>query len=438
MTKSDWRPRILWSALGFNPHPDQEKVLHQVHMALFEGGPRFMDCTTGRQWGKTTEAEVMIWTAALAPNDPFGPPVVKIVADTYEHGRLIWDKVVGHAYGTELLKPLVSKFDKERELLTLTTGATIQLLSSDRPQGLTGFTITFVLFDESAFISDAAVEMMMPCLAVRQGVAVAFGTAEGQGWHRTWFLRGQDENYKDNWSATFPSTSNPYFPMEELEVQRVLLPRRRFEQLYLAMWQSEEGAVFHNLDNCIMDRAPLTQEPEPNRKYLVGCDFGRHQDFTVAYIGDSRTGRVLHQERFTQLEWMSQIERVAELCKKYNGATLVADATGLGDVVIAALQAVGVDVVKYVFTSSSKDRLIQKLVVALEREELRFPPYPELLRELRVYETRTLPSGRQQTGAPPGFHDDCIMALALLNEGMERGYGSSERSADEFFGWEAY
>lgn len=432
-----WQPRLLWSALNFQPHPAQTTILHQVHLALSHKGPRFMDVTTGRQLGKTTVAEVAVWEAALMPDDAFGPPVIKIVADTYEHGRLIWDKVVQHAYGTDLLKGLVAKFDKERELLTLKTGATIQMLSSDRPQGLTGFTITFAVFDEAAFISDSALEMMMPCLAVRQGSVLAFGTAEGQGWHRTWSLRGEDANYVDHWSANFASTDNPYFPKEELITQKLLLPRRRYEQLYLAMWQSEEGAVFHNLENCILENAALDSPPEIGRRYIIGCDLARHQDFTVAYVADARTGRVIHQERYSQLEWMAQIDRIGELCKTYNRATLVADATGLGDVVIAALQSQGVDVVKYIFSPQSKDRLVQKLVLALEREEIRFPPYPDLLRELRVYETRLLPSGRVQTSAPPGFHDDCVMALALLNEGLDKGYNSDGRVSEENMGWEA-
>lgn len=433
-----WAPKLLWSVLDFNPHPAQEEILYHVDRALrkLPGAPRFLDCTTGRQFGKTTAAEAALWMAVTAPEDEFGPPCVKVIADTYEHGRLVWDRFVNHAFGSDLLRPLVAKFDKERELVTFKSGASAQLLSTDRPQGLTGFTLSFCLADEAAFISDAALEMLLPCLAVRQGVLLAFGTAEGQGWHRTWFLRGEDPNYPDHWSASYPSTASPYFPPEELETQRLLLPRRRFEQLYLARWQNEEGAVFHNIENCILSGVPEHTDPDPNRRYVIGVDFGRHLDFTVAYVGDVRTGRVVHQERFSQVEWSSQLERIAQLATLYNKAVVVADATGLGDVLVGGLQERGIDVVGVVLTPASKDRLIQRLVVALEREEIRFPEYEQLIRELRVYETRTLPSGRVQTGAPVGYHDDCVMALALLNEGLEKGYNSGERVSVEEFGWE--
>ena len=439
MTRSNtaWEPRLLWTTLGFIPHDKQKEILQKVNEALLkkEGAARFIDCPTGRQFGKTKTAVATVWMGLLAPDDDFGPPVVKVIADTFEHGRLIWDQIIGKAFGSDLLRPLVDRYEKEREILWLKNGASAQLLSSDRPQGLTGFTITLAVFDESAFISDDAIEMMMPCLAVRQGVAVAFGTAEGQGWHRTWYLRGQDNNYPDHCSMTYPSTDNPYFPPEELDVQRILLPKRRFEQLYMANWQSEEGAVFHNIDGCILSGQPLYSEPTSGHKYVFGVDFGRHQDYTVIYIGDARTGRVVFEDRFSNSDWMSQIERVEQVIRRYN-ASGIGDATGVGDVVISALQEHGVDIIGYKFTTVSKERLVQRLVVALEREDIRFPEYPQLLRELRYYERRTLPSGRVQTGAPIGYHDDCVMALALLNETYERGYGSTDRTTVESFEWE--
>lgn len=429
-----WEPRVLWAALDFDPHPTQQAVLHQVAMALRpgSGSPRFLDVTTGRQWGKTLAAETALWMAMVEPPDALGrPPNVRVIADKYEHGRLIWDKFVAHAQSSPLLRPLVADFSKDRELLTLKTGATAQLLSADSPQSLTGFTLSLALVDEAAFVLDTAYEHLMPCLAVRQGVLLAFGTAEGQGWHRTLFLRGQDPNYPDHWSVTYESTDNPYFPQDELEVQKLLLPRRRYEQLYLARWQSEEGAVFHNVEGCTDDRAPLEVTPDPNREYVIGCDFGRHSDFTVAYVGDARTGRVLYQLRETMSDWMSQVERVAALSKTYNNAVVVADATGVGDAVVSILRDRGVSVIPVVFSPQTKDRLVHRLVLALEREEIRFPRYDALLRELSVYETRTLPSGRIQTGAPVGYHDDCVSALSLLNEGFNQGYGGQVRQAVE-------
>lgn len=429
----EWQPRLLWRMLGFEPHPGQEEMLRRIDAAVnrIPGAPRFLDAATGRQWGKTMTAEVALWQALLGPNDDVGPPSLVLVSDTYEHTNLVWDRFVQHAFGVEMLRALVDKYDREREIITLKSGARLQKLSADRPQGLTGFTLTGAVIDESAFVADEAIEMLLPCLAVRQGFILAVGTAEGQGWHRTWFLRGQDPNYVEHWSAEFPSTNSPYFPPTELETQRLMLPRRRWEQLYLAHWQSEDGAMFHGIENCWLD-APVSTPSTPNRGYVIGADFARSQDFTAMYVGDARTGRILHEERFTARDWMDQIEVCDRLAKAYNGATVFADATGVGDAVVAMLRDKGVDVVPVVMTQPVKDRLVSRLVVAIEREDLHWPKeYTQLNRELMVFETRVLSSGRVQTGAPPGFHDDCVMALSLVNEGLNRGYGGLVRTATE-------
>jgi len=51
--------------------------------------------------------------------------------------------------------------------------------------------------------------------------------------------------------------------------------------------------------------------------------------------------------------------------------------------------------------------------VAMERESIRFPQVDALLRELRAFQVRKLPSGRPRAEAPPGEHDDEVFALAL-------------------------
>ena len=421
-----WEPTVLWAALNFSPHPGQRAVLHLVDNALrhVPGSPTFLDICSGRQWGKTTVAEAAVWSALLQPDDEFGPPTVKIMSDHYEHGRVMWDKFTAHLYNSELLKPLVVEYDKARLLITLTTGATVQLLSTDNPQTITGYTLSMAVVDEAAFVDDKAMEHLLPCVAVRNGTVLAFGTAEGAGWHRSWYIMGQDPNYPNHWSTSYPSTSNPYFPKEALENQRLTLPERRFRQLYLAEWQNEEGAVFHNIEGCILHDVGLeAQAYIPGHTYVGGVDFGRHQDWTVVYVGDVRTGRIVLQERFRQTDWMSQVERVAEVSKAYNNPSMVCDATGVGDAVVDMLRERGVNVVPVVFSPSMKEKIISRLVVALEREDIRFPAWPDLVQELKLYESHVLPSGRVTTSAPSTFHDDCVNALALWNHGVWQGYG---------------
>lgn len=338
----------------------------------------------------------------------------------------MWDMFLRQLYGDELLRTLLDSYNRDRELITLTSGARLQKMSSDRPQGLVGHTISLAVIDETPFVKDDALEMLLPCLAVRQGVVLGFGTAEGSGWHRTWHIKGLDNDFPDHWSASYKSTDNPYFPESELEVARLQLPERRYRQLYLAEWQTSEGGVFRNISGCIMKEAPLHCDPEPGRPYIIGIDLGRYSDWTVIYVADARTRRVVHQERMSNADWLAQLETIDRIYKWYNKGTVIADSTGAGDVVVRLMQDKDIDVVGITLTPQMKERVVQKLVVSMEREDIRFPDYKELVRELNLMDTKTLPSGGVRLTAPSGYHDDCVIALALVNWGLQMGYGKGD------------
>jgi hypothetical protein len=59
--------------------------------------------------------------------------------------------------------------------------------------------------------------------------------------------------------------------------------------------------------------------------------------------------------------------------------------------------------------------------VSVEQQRLTIIPDETTLRELEAYEVRALPSGANRLSAPPGRHDDCVIALALCHWGMGRG-----------------
>jgi hypothetical protein len=64
-------------------------------------------------------------------------------------------------------------------------------------------------------------------------------------------------------------------------------------------------------------------------------------------------------------------------------------------------------------TASSKRLIIEALALAFEQGSLHLPDEPWLFDELLAYEQERLPGGTLRFGAPPGGHDDGVMALAL-------------------------
>ena len=67
----------------------------------------------------------------------------------------------------------------------------------------------------------------------------------------------------------------------------------------------------------------------------------------------------------------------------------------------------------YKFTNATKKDLIENLSIMIENRQITIPPIPELINELKLYGYKTTSSGNVQYGAPEGYHDDCVIALAL-------------------------
>lgn len=403
--------------------------------------------TTGRQYGKTTEGGVAALQALLAAPDQFGAPTVGIVADTYEHANLLWDRVTAHLFSTPQLRGLIDTsrpgkgYDRERWIVYLKGGATIQKFSADSPQSLAGHTLSACIIDEKAFVSDEAIEHLMPCLSLRQGVVVAFGTAEGTGWSRVWHFRGLDSEYPQYATISHPSTDNPFMPLEEFELARLTLPDRRFRQLWLAEWVSDAGAVFHNIEGCAVPGWPERQPFEAGHRYIMGVDLARYSDYTAWIVADMETRRCVARGRFNDEDWSRQAGRLAAVAKEYGGARVWVDAThgSAGDVLVEALKKqYGLDVWGYQITAASKGALIDKLVWALEREELRFPDcWQDVKNELVLYTADVRPSGHVAFAAQHG-HDDYVIALALLNHGMRAALPVVRRVPRTVGAWEGW
>jgi hypothetical protein len=164
---------------------------------------------------------------------------------------------------------------------------------------------------------------------------------------------------------------------------------------------------------------------EYHRSVVIGCDVAKHTDWTVLIAMDAETGRCFAMERFNHLDWPIQKERILAFARKYRGR-LILDATGIGDPIFDDLKRVYADIEGFKLTSGSKTALVQRLIVAIEQRRVQWPAASDqlsvngeqwgvLTAEMKRYEYEILPSGTITYSAPAGYHDDCVMALALAN-----------------------
>ena len=143
-----------------------------------------------------------------------------------------------------------------------------------------------------------------------------------------------------------------------------------------------------------------------------GWDLAKSVDWTVGVALD-REWKVCRFERF-QRPWL---ETLVVIRQETGACPALVDSTGVGDPLVEAMQRGGMRVEGYRFSDSSKQQLMEGLMMAIQERKVRFPPGP-ILQELESfeYEYRTRGGGFQgvRYSAPEGMHDDCAVALSLV------------------------
>jgi hypothetical protein len=272
-------------------------------------------------------------------------------------------------------------------------------------------------------------------------------------------------------SFRFPSWANPHISAEYVEHQRTVLTDRQFRVEYEAEFVDDTNAVFPWADiqgavECGV-RSDECGVAEPGGIRIAGIDWARYSDYTAVVVlevsgleappprvapspchqGEQPPYRVLQIDRFNRMDWSSQVERVCDLLAKYGVTAVVADQTSVGDPVLEILRNAlwtgrGMDIAVegVVFTNQNKREMVDNLAIRLAHREIGIPADENLVRELQYYEYELTEHGNVRTAARRGYHDDCVMALALAlhlapRYGCYGGFASSGRKLLSVKGW---
>src|SRR5574341_21753 len=361
---------------------------------------RFKVVVCGRRWGKTTLA-------------------VSLAVRYAENGLRVWwvTPIYQLAYYAwlDFKRRFAVRWESKTEHnfnLELPNGGSITIKSADNPDGLRGVGVDLLIVDEAAFISEeVCYECLRPALSDRQGSAILISTPSGRNWFHQAYVLGQDPAEPEWMSWRFPTSRNKNIPEAEIAEARRLLSERVFRQEYEAEFLEDGGAVFRGLKRSAV--APLDAQPIPGHRYVMGVDFGRYEDFTACVVIDADQRQMVALDRFNEVEWSLERARIAALARKWNIYAILAESNAMGEPNIEALYREGLPVNRFYTTARSKPELVEGLVAVLETGELRIMPDPVLLGELESYTYRLMPSSHTEYGAPPGRHDDTVIALAL-------------------------
>lgn len=371
------------------PHINQQKIL--------DAERRFVVVMCGRRFGKSELSQILIIKEALKGGQ------VAYITPTYKLAQVFFER---------LTKVLPFKNNIQKLKIYCPNEGSIEFFTGERLDNLRGRKFHLVIIDEAAFIPDLQSgweNSIRPTLTDFEGRAVFLSTPRGKNFFYSLFMK-QGEN--DWQSFKFSTYDNPHINPREIDEARIQLPEVVFNQEYLADPAENSANPFGNafIKRCIK---PISAQPI----VCYGIDLAKSVDFTVI-VGLDNNGNVAYFDRF-QLDWHNTKETI----KRLPPAPIIVDSTGVGDPILEDLLREGVNIEGLKFTSQSKQQLMEGLASAIQQGRIGFPE-GVIVDELDVFEYQFTANGVRYS-APSGFHDDCVMALALAwqNHNIKRGSG---------------
>ena len=359
------------------PHVNQQKIL--------DSQARFRIVMCGRRFGKSELSQIEIITNALLGKN------VAYITPTYQLARVFFER---------LTQAVPFQSNKSELTIKFPNGGSVDFFTGERMDNLRGRKFHLVVVDEASFIpnlEDGWLNSIRPTLTDYKGRAIFLSTPKGKNFFYSLFLKGGEPDWE---SFKFSTYDNPYIDKTEIDDARLQLPEVVFEQEYMAN-PSENAA--NPFGSQYIKQCTYPQSTEP--PIVFGIDLAKSVDFTCI-IGLDKNGSVSYFERF-QKDWRNTKQIIANLPRM----PILIDSTGVGDPIFEDLYRDGVNVTGFKFTSNSKQQLMEGLSSAIQQRKITFPE-GAIVNELEVFEYQYTATGVKYS-APQGFHDDCVMSLAL-------------------------
>ena len=411
----------------------QLPTLHPAQQQIYDSRQRFNVLALGRRTGKTTLAQRVLAETALG-GEPGGyfAPTYKLLEDFWREFKLA-------------LRDQTSSKSEQQHRLELEGGGTIDCWSMDTGDPARGRKYRRVVIDEAAMVphlSDIWALAIRPTLTDYQGDAWFMSTPRGLNDFFHLYQRGQDP-LESGWRAwQMPTSVNPYIEPQEIQDARHDLTEREFSQEYLAQFLTIGGAgVFRGVQSVArLEAAP----PARGHTYVMGVDWARSNDFTVISVIDATLSEQVALDRFSNIDFEYQAERVHRWAELYHPVQIVAEANSMGGPLVERLQTgyarllgkprAALPIYAWTATNASKAAVVQALALAIEQGDVTLLDDQVQTAELLAFESSVTVTGMVRYSAPSGQHDDTVMGLALAYLGSQLATAAQPRSSYRFAG----
>ena len=397
---------------GFRPHRGQQRVIETI----VDTPQKYITVVSPRQVGKSLLLVNLILYYGI--NDKGSK--IGVITPIYQQAR----KLMEDLYEAIKDSGIVEATNFSNFEIKLKTGSKIYFRSSEREDGLRGYTFDYLFLDEASYQSeDAWKRAIQPTALVHGKKVVLFSTPRGRDWFYELFQMGQDTNSPMHSSVRMEQGDNPYIDKEEIAAAKRSLPDSIFRAEYLGEFLEGESQVFQNFNaNC------FDKWPKPQGKCYIGVDLAQTGDYTVATVIDS-TGAVVEIYRDNHKEWETMQTNIIQLARKY-GATVMIETNSMGSVILEGIKKKYQDTHGFNTSNQSKRDIVESLIMGFNEGTVKIPSatlLPELHRELEVFEMTYNPQTRSvKYAARNNFHDDMVISLCIANYNriQNKNYGN--------------
>lgn len=436
--KSDRPSDDFFQLCNYTPYPHQR----EIHSSL----ALVRTVSIARQHGKSTLAMVeAAYELCTKPNT-----VGYVVAPIYNQAQIIFRQVV--RLMSDLVKVLpyikisqvlrgadmrlvVSHYDPD-------TGdyigdAIMEGKSAKDPDSLRGGTTNWIIVDEAAMVSDAALtEGLEPTGTTTKPWMLFISTPKGvNNWFYAKYVQGQDPMYRptivdgklqlnkrvtelhESWKIG--GTDAGIFDKAWLEDKERNNSAFVYKQEYEAEFMSDSGRVFIGLDEvptvdpiATSATTKMYSYRDPTHAYFIGADFAKYNDFSVFTVIDSTTNTMAKTMRLNTMDLTDQLQHLKALSREYGTCLVVADTTGMGVAIEEQMASLEIPTQGIRFTNKTKEELISKLSIGIQHKYITLIKDTVLMNELSLFEYVRTETGNLKMQSTRG-HDDCVISLAL-------------------------
>lgn len=381
---------------------------HQAQQRVLNSNARFRVLMCGRRFGKSLISQSISIETGIYKKK------VAYITPTYALGKTFFKEIL------QMLPNEIYKKNESDLTIEFITGGSVQFFTGERLDALRGRKFHLVIIDEASFIpnlEDGWNNSIRPTLTDYKGQAIFLSTPRGKNFFYSLFLRGGSQDWE---SFKFTTYDNPYIDPNEIDDAKRQLPPVVFEQEYLANPMENAANPFgtHFINQCVKD---LSDKPP----IFFGIDLAKSVDYTVI-IGLDEDGNTSYFQRY-QKDWT---QTKAHILTLPHDATICIDSTGVGDSIVEDLQTDFAAMYGIKFTSQSKQQMMVRLVNIIQQNGIGFPN-GLIKEELEIIEYQYTSTGVRY-GAPSGFHDDCVMALALAVMAFDKIGKAQYHFADDY------